>query len=148
MSSKEQREQIMSDEKRIAAWIAKGKRCDYCHGQRLIETITDRLFGCCNKCAEWDNNARVVKKSLPCVCCGKQLTVACGDEEFTINTVDHQGFNDGMAGGISTGYGSRFDTNVYMIALCDNCIEQKQAEGRLTFVYSYMPNIDGTPSQC
>lgn len=148
MSTKEQREQIMSDEDRIKAWQAKGKRCLYCHGQRPIETITDRLFGCCHLCAAWDNDAQVIKTELPCICCGKSLTVACGDDSFTINTVDHQGFNDGMAAGISCGYGSRLDGNVYMIALCDACAKQKQVEGKLTFVYNYIPNGDGTPKRC
>lgn len=148
MSRKEIREQIMSDEDRIKAWQSKDKRCSYCHGRRPIDTITDRMWGCCFQCAEWDNNAQVVLKSLPCVCCGKSLTIAAGDEEFTVNTVDRQGFYDGIAGVISAGYGSTLDTNVYMIAICDDCTRKKVDESKLTFVYSYMPNANGSAKHC
>lgn len=150
MYKKEHREAIMSDEDRIAAWKAKGKRCIYCLGQRPIETITDRLFGCCHKCAEWDNNAQVVCKGLPCVSCGENLKPTTGNEneEVTINTVDHQGFHNGMATKISCGYGSTLDGNVYMIALCDDCARELHDCGRLTYVYNYIPNIDGSPKRC
>ena len=151
MSKKKDREAIMSDEDRIAVWKKKGKRCFYCHGQRPIETITDRLFGCCNGCAEWDNNAQVVKESLPCLCCGKELYAgaAWGDkDEITVNNVDSYGFGDGMATRISAGFGSKLDCNVYMIALCDDCAARRFKEGRLTFVYNSMPNADGSPNKC
>jgi len=142
MTHKEQREEIMSDEDRITAWQRKNRRCIYCYGERLIETITDRLFGCCNRCAERDNNTQIIKQSLPCVCCGKELQAGAGwgdQDEITVQTVDHQGFGDGMATNISAGFGSTLDCNVYMIAICDDCARQKQKEGRLTYVYNYMP---------
>lgn len=150
MTSKEHREEIMSDEDRLKRWQAKGKRCQYCYGARPIETITDRLLGCCFKCAEWDNNAQIVVKSLPCICCGKQLQPSLMDEDegITVNNVARQPFSSGMAGNIDAGYGSRHDTDVFMIAVCDDCIETKRNEGRLTFVYSYMPSVDGTPKHC
>jgi len=44
-----------------------------------------------------------------------------------------------MAGRISAGYGSNHDTNVYMIAICDDCITEKMAEGKLIYAYTYMP---------
>jgi hypothetical protein len=152
MSRKENREQIMSDEERITRFKLKGKRCSYCHGKRVIDTITDRLFVCCHKCAEWDNNAQVIKTSIPCICCGKSLEVerlANDDpEEFTVNIVDRRGFDGGMAARISCGYGSRLDGNVYMIAICDSCARKKQKEGLLTYVYNYIPNADGSPNRC
>lgn len=151
MSKKKEREKLMSDEDRIASWKKRGRRCRYCNGEKPVETITDRLFGCCYECAEWDNNAKVIKKSLPCICCGKQLVAeaAWGDEkEITVNNVDNYGFGDGMATRISAGYGSKLDCNVYMIALCDDCAKQKMAQGWLTFVYNCMPNADGSPNQC
>lgn len=148
MTRKEDREQVMSDEERVAAWKARGEMCRYCHRMRPVETITDRLFGCCQQCAEWDNKALVVKASLPCICCGTELSPSCGNVEITVNTVDGQSLHNGMAGGIDCGYGSSHDTNVYMIAVCDACITQKVKENRLTFVYSYMPNADGTPKTC
>lgn len=148
MTRKEEREQIMSDEDRIASWKKRGERCLYCRGRRLVETITDRLFGCCSQCAEWDNNARVIRTSLPCICCGTQLRVECGDEEFTVNTVERYGFDGGMAASISCGFGSDLDGNVYMIAVCDKCAKNKQKEGKLTYVYNYFPNVDGSPNQC
>ena len=138
---------MRTNEDRIAAFQKKGARCTYCRGKRPIEAITDRLSACCNECAEWDNNARVVKKSLPCICCGRQLETA-DREEFTVNTVDRHGFHHGMAASISCGYGSVLDCNVYMIALCDDCAKEKQAEGKLIFVYNYMLSGDGSPKQC
>lgn len=140
MTNKEQREQIMSDEDRIASFKAKGRRCSYCRGRHLVDTITDRLFACCNICAQRDNKATVLKDSLPCICCGKELFQSMEDEQkITLDSVSHQPFSGGMAAPIDAGYGSIFDTNVYIVAICDVCIEQKCRENKLTFIYSYMP---------
>lgn len=126
------------------------RRCVYCYGRREVDACTDRLGLCCQECAEWDNNAQVVRESLPCICCGEELKPATGSENegITVNTVDRHGFGDGMATRISCGYGSKLDCNVYMIALCDNCAKQKQEEGRLIFVYNSMQRADGTPNRC
>jgi hypothetical protein len=141
MTKKEDREQLMSDEDRLASWKAKGRVCVYCNAGRLVTVITDRLFGCCQRCADFDNKDGVLKEHLPCVCCGKELHQSMSEEKITITSVNYQPFHDGMAGRISCGYGSNKDCNVYMIAICDECIDKKIAEERLVFSYNCMPNV-------
>ncbi len=138
MSIKEEREKIMSDEDRVAACQKKDKRCHYCFGKNLIETVTDRLFLCCKACAEYDAKTLVVKMELPCVVCGMIIKPSLGLEEITSSNVDIIPFDEGAATKISYGYGCELDGNVYMIAICKTCTKQKQAEGRLTYVYNYM----------
>jgi hypothetical protein len=139
MSSKEEREKFMSDEDRVAAAQKHGSRCEYCHGQNMIETVTDRLFMCCNECAEWDAKNPVVVKELPCVICGYKIKPECGPDEINTINVDSISFDDGAAAKISYGYGCHLDGNVYMIAICKDCTEQAQAAGRLILVYNYIP---------
>lgn len=134
-------------DERVELAQRKGRRCMYCSGQRPVETITERLFLCCQKCADWDNNARVVKTTLPCICCGVELSPTWKEETITVNSVS-QTIRRWMAGSISCGYGSTLDTNVYMIAVCDSCIKERVASGKLTFVYSYMPRGDGSEITC
>jgi len=139
VSSKEKREEVMSDEERIAIWKQKGRRCYYCHGDRLVTTITDRLFGACDRCAAYDAKAKVVVKSLPCVVCKKPVDVIHDEEGATITTVNHTNFGDGIAGRIEAGYGSTLDGNMYMIAICDDCTRKAQVDGRITYVDNYIP---------
>jgi hypothetical protein len=139
MTKKEDREQLMSDEERLARWKARGRLCTYCVAGRPVDTITDRMFGCCHVCADHDNNDQVLRDSLPCICCGKELRQSLNEEKISVRSIDVNPFNDGMAGRISCGYGSNKDCNVYMIAVCDECIDKKIDEKRLVFSYNYMP---------
>lgn len=139
MTSKEQREEIMTDEERLAEWQRKGRRCFYCFGERVVSTITDRLFGCCDRCAGRDAKQTVVKNSLPCVVCKKEVDVIYHPEGVTITCVNHVNFGDGIAGRIEAGYGSTLDGNMYMIAICDDCARKAQTDGRLTYVDNYIP---------
>lgn len=141
MTSKEEREKIMSDDDRLAAWKAKDRRCHYCHGARPIETITDRLFGCCKICANRDNDT-VVIQSVPCIVCGDQITISCpsGDSPgITENNINTHSFANGMAGSMSYGYGCDLDGNVYMIGICRDCTLRKHARGSLILVRNYIP---------
>lgn len=140
MSSKKQRrEEIMTDEDRVAACQKKDRRCNYCH-DNPIATVTDRLFLCCNECARADNEATVVKRSLPCIVCGVAIKSAYdGKEEITETNVDRMSFDIGAATRISYGYGCRLDGNVYMIAICDVCTDEAAEANRLTYVRNYIP---------
>jgi hypothetical protein len=82
-------------DERVELAQRKGRRCMYCSGQRPVETITERLFLCCQKCADWDNNARVVKTTLPCICCGVELSPTWKEETITVNSVSHKPFDGG-----------------------------------------------------
>jgi hypothetical protein len=141
VTSKEQREQIMSDEDRLAEWRKKGRRCFYCLGERPVNTITDRLFGCCDRCAERDAKQKIVRQSLPCVVCKENVDSIHDPEGVTIVNVNHSNFGDGIAGRIEAGYGSTLDGNMYMIAICDNCVRKADADGRITFVDNYIPGV-------
>lgn len=133
-------EDFMPDADRIASMRARGVLCGYCSWGNLVETITDRLFACCNHCAKRDNEDKILLKTVPCICCGKQLKQSMEDEELiSFRSIERQPFSGGMAGTISAGYGSTHDTKVYMIAVCDDCITDKMSESKLIYVYTYMP---------
>ena len=68
-------------------------------------------------------------RSYKCVCCGFEINpIEFGSTE-TVN-IDYQDYipEEGMwdGGGVQKiimPYGSRLDSNVYYIAICDDCIE-------------------------
>ena len=47
-------------------------------------------------------------------------------------------WNDGVVNLISAGYGSRFDGDEFIIAICDDCLEKKLMTGNLAFINNYM----------
>lgn len=138
-SKKEQREEIMTDEERVASCRKRWRRCPYCH-DNFVETVTDRLFVCCNACAEADAKTTVVRKSLPCILCGAAIRSSMGaDDEITEANAEYMSFDIGAATRISYGYGSRLDGNVYIIAICDNCTLTAVEMNRIIYVRNYIP---------
>jgi hypothetical protein len=59
------------------------------------------------------------------------------DEEIELNA-GSQMWNDGVVNLISAGYGSRFDGDEFIIAICDDCLEKKLMTGNLAFINNYM----------
>ena len=76
-----------------------------------------------------------------CIICDKeikQLHESLGDQP------DYNGcFDDGIVDKISAGFGSLLDGNMYVIAICDKCIDSKCKAGKAKYVGDYlMPNND------
>ena len=59
------------------------------------------------------------------------------DEEIELNA-GSQMWNDGVVNLISAGYGSRFDGDEFMIAICDDCIQKKMFTGNIAYINNYM----------
>ena len=49
-------------------------------------------------------------------------------------------WHGGIIAKISAGYGSTLDRNMYIIAICDSCIEK--GKDKLQYVGDYMMNLD------
>lgn len=86
---------------------------------------------------------------MKCICCDKKISLLHSDklEEDILFDVAPFGENtseskccwkDGIVGRIYSGYGSKLDGNVYIIAVCDECIEVKTTDGTVAFVDQYM----------
>lgn len=59
------------------------------------------------------------------------------DVEIKINA-GSQMWNDGVVDLISAGYGSRFDGDEFIIAICDDCLEKKMMTGNIAYIDNYM----------
>jgi len=57
-----------------------------------------------------------------CICCGFEIK-RIYEEETTLDTDGM--WLDGVVGQISAGYGSNYDMDKIIIALCDSCIKDK-----------------------
>lgn len=67
-----------------------------------------------------------------CVVCGKPIAASQHDEGGVgFYNADYLGFNDGVAGTISGGYGSRYDTWRFVIGICDSCVEDRLKSGKI-----------------
>ena len=56
-----------------------------------------------------------------CVCCEKEITPLASSKCDPANAMWH----DGVVDRIGAGYGSKFDGDVFLIAICDDCISKK-----------------------
>ena len=102
---------------------------------------------------------------MMCICCDKRITllkvveepledeekVVFGkiirqisgkkfDETYTSDASSNM-WNGGIVGHISGNYGSRFDSDEFIIAICDDCIEKKKMTGNVAFIDNYMSGI-------
>lgn len=142
MTSKKEREKIMSDKDRVKAFKRREARCQYCRGQRPVQAITDRLFGCCFECAGRDLTETRVFKSVPCILCGDKLKPTWHAEEgITPQTAESINISGGTATSISCGYGSRLDGNMYIIAVCDRCLKKAHEAKRVTHIGNFISEI-------
>ena len=73
---------------------------------------------------------------INCICCGKEINLLDGDD----GEPENQMWNGGVVSNISAGYGSNCDGDVYLIAVCDDCIKIKRNDGSAIFLYDYMFN--------
>ena len=73
--------------------------------------------------------------SKRCICCSTEIPpidYSGGDTPWTGM------WNGGIVDRIAANYGSIFDENIYVIAVCDSCIKQKEAEGIVHYTSNYM----------
>ena len=71
------------------------------------------------------------KISYPCIFCGKAIVKLDG----VPSCKEWEGmWSDGIVEKISAGYGSILDGNMYILAICDECVKSKQ----LKYVGNYM----------
>ncbi len=73
--------------------------------------------------------------SRHCICCNAEIK-AIHPEYMT--TAWSGMWLDGIVDKISANYGSRNDGNVYILAICDTCVESKIDDGTLEYSHRYM----------
>ena len=56
--------------------------------------------------------------------------------------INSQMIDDGIIETITAGYGSKYDTNEFIIAICDDCIKENLEDGTLLYYGNYMANSD------
>ncbi len=62
-----------------------------------------------------------------CICCNKEIKPLYPE----LSNGERGMYYHGIVDSIYAGYGSRFDENKYLIAICDDCVEEKVKSGHL-----------------
>lgn len=75
---------------------------------------------------------------LNCICCGKEIEILYPNEKDSFLKLSSEMWNGGIVQEISAGFGSDKDGDVYLIAICDNCLSIKRNEGSAIYLYDYM----------
>lgn len=78
---------------------------------------------------------KIYGKSRPCICCNKKIKLTYPSHN---NHPESASYDGGVVSKISAGYGSTHDTNMYIIALCDQCIDKLKKENKIYFAGNYM----------
>ena len=73
-----------------------------------------------------------------CICCDKDIKEL--DTPLPAGKAWQGMYSNGIVDTISAGYGSKLDGDMFCIAVCDKCINQKTLEGKTYFVGDYMMN--------
>ena len=69
------------------------------------------------------------KKSRPCISCDREIKSAVPEMEF--DSPERDMWESGIVTKVTAGYGSNHDTNIYVIALCDDCITFLEEEKKI-----------------
>lgn len=80
--------------------------------------------------------------TVKCVVCDVEIPDSFPEiekDELAEEYAEHTSFANGAVGVISFGFGSRHDTKVLIIGLCENCYDKKVETGSVLFTRSYMP---------
>lgn len=59
-------------------------------------------------------------------------------ENRTMEKAENRMWDDGIVSNIAAGYGSKHDGSMYVISICDECIDKKQNDGIIAFVGDYL----------
>ena len=77
-----------------------------------------------------------------CICCGTPTTqLGMGmDESITDrkHKLESGMYRNAVVDSIAAGYGSSHDTDIYYIAVCDDCTTEALEDGRLAYKSNYM----------
>jgi len=87
--------------------------------------------------SEWIKYQEELKKlekpKYNCICCGKEIpSIILKDDDVSMSM-----WNGGSVDKIITGYGSRFDGDIYFFGICDDCIEIEKQKGSIKFWKRY-----------
>jgi hypothetical protein len=75
-----------------------------------------------------------------CICCDAEIKKIAG---FPNDKPWEGMWNDGIVEKVAAGYGSLLDGNMYVLAICDDCVKYKHGLGKMPYVGNYMfPDID------
>ena len=74
-------------------------------------------------------------KTVSCLICDKIISFLFDEEE----DIDKANFNGAVVGKISAGFGSTHDGDVYVVGICDECIDKKKIQP----VSNYLFGIGG-----
>ena len=74
---------------------------------------------------------------FPCVCCDKTVE-ALYPEHNSIRNPQSGSYKDGIVDKIAAGYGSKFDTEMFIIAICDDCMEKLKTANKVKYAGNYM----------
>lgn len=61
-----------------------------------------------------------------CICCGSEIRQV---KNSPPSPPESAAWNNGIVHILYAGFGSRFDTSGFIVAVCDPCVERKLAEG-------------------
>jgi len=67
-------------------------------------------------------------EKFKCICCEKEIESIWFDGVEAENP-EQGAWNNGVVEKIHMGYGSRFDEDIYVFGICDDCIEEKHKKG-------------------
>lgn len=89
--------------------------------------------------------------TIKCLCCSKTIEpldpketyqhhcTECGHEEpGKLSEVQNVNCKDSISAKVHAGYGSDYDTCSFVIAICDDCIEESLKSGKIQYVGRYM----------
>lgn len=72
---------------------------------------------------------------FPCICCDTKIKPI--DPEY-IRRPESGMYHGGIVDKVSGGYGSKHNTEMYIIAICDPCLDRLKAEKKLLYAGNYM----------
>ena len=75
-------------------------------------------------------------ENRPCIICGKEMTLIYPEFWKDGNKAESAMWSGGIVGRINANYGSTFDSDMFIIAICDKCVEKNL--NKLVYLGNYM----------
>lgn len=75
---------------------------------------------------------------MKCICCSKPIYKLMEDEDLSKSSPESSMWNDCVVEKIHAGYGSGYDGSVFLIGICDECIEKKIKDQSIVYLYDYL----------
>lgn len=78
---------------------------------------------------------KIYGDGFSCICCDKKITAIHPEHmQFPQGGM----YNGGVVDKISAGYGSKHDTDMFIVAICDDCITALKEKKKIMFAGNYM----------